>query len=308
MYDILVRTLLAFLITLLALPVSAQLQDRDGPPPQIGIDVSPTPVTEDLADSRFPGNVELASRFLLPRSGTDLDRDGLVDAGEDELADAFRPYLIFDSREKHRRSFEPVTLYQVRPRGCAGPVARCGGPLEVSIVYLFLWQWDGGYGGKSWCGDTHLGDNQKLSIIVESVDSGKTFRIKTIHNGRYLWPRKSGAVGFHSGRHPRIYFSQGKHHQFFDTRMDGRDSPYSSWGCNETIDGGGASLLSTVSGNNVGEPEAHASFIGPLDNYGFTGEDAWDENPFCGGLACPSSKGASPNASKWSDHPFTLPR
>lgn len=258
----------------------------------------------------FPRAARLKERFLLPHPGTDLDRDGLADAGEAELARAFRPYFLFDRAENARRPFEPVTLFQVRPGGCVGPRSRCGPePLRATVVYLNLWQWDGGYGPSSLCGDRHKGDNQEVVLEVESGDDGRSFRIVSVHNGAYVWPARSGAVRFGAGRHPWVYLAAGKHHQFFDTRLDGRDSPYSKWACNDDVDGEGARLLAAVElfgrPNNAGEPEA--PLMGALDEHGFPGEGAWSSKPFCGGLGACAPGTTRRNADIWSRRPFSPP-
>lgn len=74
-----------------------------------------------LAGSTFaPVPVALRNSILLPPAGADADHDGLSDAAEGELADAFRPLMVFDSRERPRRAGEPVVVFQVRPEGCVG--------------------------------------------------------------------------------------------------------------------------------------------------------------------------------------------
>lgn len=214
----------------------------------------------------------------------DLDQDGLSDAAEGELAESFRPKLVFDSTENALRSGEPVTLYQVRPVKTA--------PLTIRLTYLNLWAWDGGYGRRSWCKDSHVGDSQDVGVTVVSDDGGKSFRPVEVRNGAFTWPAKSGKMEW-EGSHPVIYFSHGKHHQFFDTSYDGRPAPYTQWGCRETIDGKGPAFLSVLRAN-AGEPESHPSppFAGDLAAFGFPGSHAWSTQPFLG-------PAASPPASFW---------
>lgn len=253
----------------------------------------------------------MQSRLLLPPPATDADQDGLVDAAEAELAEAFKPFQVFDSRENARRPHEPVSLFQVRPLGCAGPRSRCAGaPVTLSVVYLNLWQWDGGYGPGSACRDKHKGDNQEVRLTLVSDDDGQSFRLVEVGMGVFVWPTKSGSVEFRDGRRPTIYYSAGKHHQFFDTRLDGKDSPHSAWGCNDAVDGKGAAFDAELNfrgmPSNAGEPEY--PLLGPLDDRGFPGEDAWGRKDFCGGLnSCPADNATRPNAEVWDRRPFFRP-
>jgi hypothetical protein len=257
------------------------------------------PVAQD-----FPDAYEMSERMLLS-NGPDLDRDGLSDAAETELAEAFAPYLFFDSHENALEPEEPVTVFQVRPEGCAGPRARCvGKPLTVLITYLNLWKWDGGYGPASICRDRHIGDDQEIKVRAVSKDDGRTFRIDAVLNWGFEWPRKSGKVAFAGGTHPEIFFSAGKHHQFFDAALDRKPSPYSKWACRDSVDGRGAAMLSIPRGN-VGEPEAH--LLTGLDGLGFRGENAWGTTPFCGGQKCGPKNPTSHPADFWSKKPFWIP-
>src|SRR5262249_35255821 len=150
---------------------------------------------------------------------------------------------LFDGSENSLRPGEPVTLFQVRPLGCAGPNARCDGrPLELVVTYLQLWKNDGGYPYLLGLGG-HDGDNQFVRVRLESDDAGRTFRIASVENGGWTWPRHGAR--FLDGRHPWIYFSAGKHHQFFDTDLDGHASPMSKVFL-EAVDGRGPSFLATL--------------------------------------------------------------
>lgn len=255
----------------------------------------------------FPLPLALTRQLLIVPASEDLDQDGLADAAELELARRARPYHVFSSRENALRPGEPGTLFQVRPSGCSGPRSRCGGKdLTVTVKYLNLWQMDGGYGKNSWCGDKHKGDNQALSVDLVSSDDGRTFRIAAVNNGAFVWPTKSGAVRFKNGTHPEIYYSAGKHHQFFDALFHGRAAPYTSWGCKETLDANGPKFLSSLKGN-VGEPERRAGFVDDLSAFGFPGESAWGTKPFCGGLPCGADNPTSTNARIWNTGFFFVP-
>lgn len=228
-------------------------------------------------------------------SEQDWDQDGMPDLQEYHLAEEFKPTVLFDSDEANRRPAEPVVLFQARPK-CIG--MGCTGTRWVSIKYALLFAVDGGYGPSSDCGDRHNGDNQSVVVHVSSPD-GRTWTLASVQNARFIWPLKPAEFWPNrAGRltHPVIYMSGHKHHQYFDTSSDGDGSPYSSWGCNDDVNGKGArvvpSLRSPVPGssasrpNNVGEPEAHdpAHFIGDLSAFGYPGEGAWSAKSFKGGL------------------------
>lgn len=252
----------------------------------------------------FPEAVRLSRPLVGVPERLDADGDGLEDRAEAELAEGFKPFLVFDSAERDTRAGEPVTLYQVRPAGCAGLRRDCpAGPLRLSITYLNLWARDGGYGPDSWCGFPHNGDNQTVRLRLESRD-GVVFRIVRVENAVFAWPDHSGAAEFVDGTHVKIYFSAGKHHQFFDTRLDAKDSPHSSWGCNDSVDGRGAAFLSELSAN-VGEPERQLA--GDLAEFGYPGEHAFDKKRFCGGLGCDHDGRTGKNWEKWSHEAFQVP-
>jgi hypothetical protein len=237
----------------------------------------------------------------------DRDGDGLDDGAEAALAELFRPWLTLDSHEKATRPGEPVTLYQVRPLGCVGPLNACGTrTVRLTVVYASLWALDGGYGPASlFCYDSHAGDNQTVSVTLRSDDDGLSFFPEAAHIGRWTWPTRSGEVQWLDGTHFRLFLSAGKHHHFFDTFLDRRASPHSDWGCTENVDGRGPSFLARL-GGNVGEPESHgAPFVGDLSALGFPGEHAWDTRSFCGGLRCDRrSSGTMPMSRAWSRAPF----
>jgi hypothetical protein len=266
------------------------------------------PAAKDSSD--FPEPVTLSRSILSVAPTDDADRDGLSDAGEAELADAFRPFMVFDSRENSRRPNEPVVAFQARPLGCAGARAHChGAPLTVQVLYNTLWRQDGGYVDSFFCNDSHKGDIALVTVTAESYDDGRTFRMSSVENWGYTWPKKSGPVRFLAGTHPWIYFSGGKHHQYFDTASNGKPSPYSAWSCREAMDDKGDFKLAELAGN-VGEPESHPSgrFVNDLSPYGYPGESVWDQRHFCGGQAC--NRDTNPGsrlAETWLRSPFFVP-
>ncbi|MFQ5823937.1 MAG: CARDB domain-containing protein [bacterium] len=225
------------------------------------------------------------SIFIDPTNPTDKarDKDGdwLKDDLEGKLANGFRPYYKFDSDEKALRSIEPITLFQVRPRGYVGP-----GNKSKTILYIrwgFLYMWDGGYGPDSWCKDVHKGDNVTITYTFASSDNGFSWELTSIQIGgfdsfrwpggsfrpsylgkRVVVPYKTINVELYDKHYPVIYMSAHKHHMYFNTAYDHKDSFYSKWKCNEDINGKGKAFLSDLHSvfkdaryNNVGEPEKH---------------------------------------------------
>jgi len=220
-------------------------------------------------------------------SARDQDGDMLKDDLENQLANGFRPYFKFDDAEAARRPFEPVTLFQAKPMGCTG--SGCGGKTEVWIRWAFMFQWDGGYGPDSYCLDEHMGDNDIATYIFTSSDGGYSWELTSVSvgGGEYAltWPKgyqKEAYLGprvvpvmtsvnleIYSGHHPVIYMSAHKHHMYFDTSYDHKDSYYSSVPinpCNDDVNGKGAAFLSDLHSvfgdhrfNNVGEPGKHPS-------------------------------------------------
>jgi hypothetical protein len=240
----------------------------------------------------------ILERILLVRSSEemekrDLDHDGLVDDLEDSLAAACHPYFVFDADEQAREPLEPVTLFQVRPLDVSNYAN-----LRVRIRWVFLYRKDGGYGPDSWCKDGHAGDIETAWYDLASQDGGLSWDIVRIgldDEGRLEWrPGKPGLETY--GSHPVIRVSAGKHHQYFSSAYDHQNSVYSTWGCNEDVNGKGAFFIPDLQSvnkamfNNVGEPEHHPfpPFIGSLDRI-YPGQSVWGEKPFfstsCGPIA-----------------------
>jgi hypothetical protein len=68
-----------------------------------------------------------------------------------------------------------------------------------------------------------------------------------------------------------------KHHQYFSTSNDEKDSPYSDYGCNDDVNGKGARILPSLVSpfpdkrpNNVGEPELHGYKWEEVKHTGYT--------------------------------------
>lgn len=257
--------------------------------------------------------------FLGTPEDRDIDEDGLRDRLEYTLAERFRPLFRFDSSEAHRRPNEPVVLYQVRPDSCVG--RGCGRPQRVLIRYALLFAEDGGYGPSSACRNRHNGDAQTVELQIELELDGASanpllWKVLEVRNGQFTWPGESAEIWYHKHyrkpSHPVIFLSAHKHHQYFNTYNDEKDSVYSNWGCNDDVNGQGARILAHVLSpegkpNNVGEPEAHAadSFVGDLSVYGYPGENAWSDRPFKGGLGDDGGETSSMR-SLWMSHRFDV--
>ena len=314
----------------------------------------------------------------------DADNDTIADDAEYLLADHFKPYLLFDSSEQEGDIYgqlapwEPVILFQVQPvppQGTGGHVddlcsklfntvhsfGACDGSTEakrvVKIVYLVLWDYDGGYGWcSSGCTDTHNGDAETLVVcaVAKGASGPALFEPAIIkagdffkYNDRILSERCIDGFNDHwtpgiytcneglepgssqwnqscgRGFHPAVYLSGQKHHVYLG--IFGGDhchtSEYTSFGCSDNLDGGGARRLSDLDncpwpaggvvsssgvqrGNNVGEfdtypPPSWGSqanhsaeyFMSGLEGCGhhgfFQDEWAWEHNGlnygFCGG-------------------------
>ncbi len=225
------------------------------------------------------------SRSLFVQSaeerGADLDRDGLVDFLEDEIANAVRPYAAFDSEEGalnalSKQQFEPLTLYQVREtepdrlsvqprqshRGTEHIQAETdrykqkpslhrsfkkGDVDRITIRWVFLFGLDDGYISGGFCDmDDHLGDAEDALFELESRDGGITWRVVRVFLSSWgpgpEWPTRS-RLEVREWTHPVIYFSADKHHLHLTTDGDDEDSPYSKWGCNDNVDGQGVQFL-----------------------------------------------------------------
>jgi hypothetical protein len=273
-----------------------------------------------------PAPVDLGTVLFVHQSPVfDRDNDGLRDSLELKLAEAFKPAFIFDSSEHHRRNGEPVTLFQVRPTGCIGSTCSQK-PNSIALKFALLYAKDGGYGPSSDCTDAHNGDNQSVDFKLQS-DDGRVWKLVEIDLGPFKYKQLFSGQSNHK-RHVSLFLSAHKHHHYFDTSNDHKDSAYSDFGCNDDVNGNGARISPKLFGevcrklgisggvqtvgctemvHNVGEPEAHDSafFVGPLDSFGFHGEDAWSNRHFKGGLG-PDGGDTSSLRSMWFKGAYTF--
>ena len=239
------------------------------------------------AGPRFDGlSLTFADNVFSVGAEEDQDNDCLADKVEWRLANAFRPQLVFDSRENALLPGEPLALFQVSTGLRRG---HCSVPAEVELKFGFLFNRDGGYATSLLCGDSHQGDNERLTLRAAVSPDGKRFTLIAVNASHEQWPRVPAE--WFEGSHPRIYMAAGKHHTYLTRVADGHASTSSAWGCREGLDGKGAAVLvATESDNapagwhNVGEADAHPAsiFVGDLTRLGFTGENAWGDKPFCG--------------------------
>lgn len=251
--------------------------------------------------------VKLARSLFLKQTddpNEDKDQDGLIDSLENELATAFRPYLIFDSAEKARQVHEPVTLFQVRKMDIGG-ITRGGTTISlIGIKWVFLFKEDGGYGPDSDCGDAHGGDTDDAFYELESRDGGVTWTligaglssrgVNSIGYPYFAGPEwsKNSRLEVYDLTHPIIYMSAHKHHEYFTKDNDHDNSRYSSWGCNDDVNGLGGRFLVDLQSiakkdpkfsgyNNVGEFNSHPTppFVDDLSSY-YHGHSAWRNKDF----------------------------
>lgn len=226
----------------------------------------------------------LLARTTAEAENRDRDRDGLIDDLENQLAQACRPYLVFDHTEDARARLEPVTLFQVRPLDL-GHYGR----LRIGIAWILLYSRDGGYPTSTWCRGPHAGDIETARYELVSHDGGTSWDIMAVDLGdRQTLGWRAGAPGLATyGYHPVLTVSAGTHHLFFSSAYDRQASPYSRRGCPEAADGKGAFVMPdlrslSLSGfNNVGESKDHPSppFVDTLARI-FPSQSAWGEGAF----------------------------
>lgn len=252
------------------------------------------------------GNIKLNSSpyYSNPKlSQLDLDNDGLIDYLENELADQFRPYLIFDSDETSRQPNEPIALFQVSPVE-KPKLGAVGIAKFIQIEWALLYSSDS-YGPDSgtectWTKEgKHKGDVENITYLLYSGDQGITWSFVEIQLAGWKpgpkaeftngLPDVSYKPAFHDYTHPTVYVSASKHHMYFDTKNNHEDSLYGNfWGCNDDVNGKGKEILVNIHAfdnyygfNNVGESCSHSDmyFVNDLAKY-YSDKCAWCENNF----------------------------
>jgi hypothetical protein len=243
--------------------------------------------------------ITLPDSIYTTDASRDRDGDYLVDEYENMLADTWRPLFVFDEEETALRANEPVVLFQVRPTGVslADPVKR------IHVNWVFLWAKDGGYTAGCAGADWHDGDSQGGRYELVSWDGFTwyldwinlwTTGLRWANDPRINWsPPRSTYWGTLDDRpSPKIYASEGKHHQYIDDR-DCEDHDVSEI-CDEDCRGGPLRLANlTPFGvfTNVGEPQRHLAdrgtndpFVTDLSPFGYADELVWQARWICVGL------------------------
>jgi hypothetical protein len=223
----------------------------------------------------------------------DQDGDGLVDDFENRLAEAWRPFFLFDEKEANAptslQDFEPIVLYQVRPMGWDWP-------RRIQIRWGFIYRFDGGFRGSWAGGNSHPGDTQGGHYELKSWNGSHWFLDK-MHlweegtldatDPRIEWTAPRGTYfGMMPDRpSPRIHASAGKHHQYLSFASC-EASEHST--LNEDCDGGAERLADLYwkfgKFHNVGAlagPRS-TSFVDDLGAY-YAGERVWHVSYFCDG-------------------------
>jgi hypothetical protein len=223
--------------------------------------------------------------FLQPGETRQMDKDNdrLVDYVENDLADWFAPYAVFDSEESGRRDNEPYGIFRVTPLSNS----------KIRVRYVPLFIQDGGYGPSSWCDDSHPGDNDTIDYDLETYNGGTTWKVTRVNPGfkGINWPGNS-RLEVYMGHAPIVYQSGSKHHQYLTRDNDEHNSPYSDYACNDDVNGlGHRGVLWTKNAfpgpvfHNVGEPGAHPAtdftnaLAGPFGGP-FVGHSVWDGDGF----------------------------
>lgn len=225
----------------------------------------------------------------------DKDHDGLVDHAENVIAEAFAPYLIFDSDERFRPNGYPITLFQVIPKSDAPDQP------ELRLRYALLFQGDtygpsAGY-GCTWGSGSHNGDVETMTFTVTGDAAGTVWTLTEVALAPWRpgpkWPGTNVQIA--NRTHPSVYLSASKHHQYLDTSHDDEDSSYSDPPlffdeCNDDVNGQGAKFVADVKSlgdqsaygyNNVGEVADHDDtfFVDSLDEF-FPGQNVWSGKRF----------------------------
>ena len=214
----------------------------------------------------------------------DVDLDGLTDAWEDVALDRLRPLLRFDEGE----SFEDDAAAHVADIGRVAPGP--GDPLEAVVIVVQAYSID--YGS---CGLTgHDGDPERVALHVTAVAGGGpgdvavTAAYTAAHEGTAsdhgrMFAGADLAMLVHAdvapGGEPRwvVFPSRNKHATYATVDICENISPFPCF--DEDCDGGGDLLPDVI---NAGEDGARR--VEDLTGIGFPSEDAWADQPFCGGI------------------------
>ena len=229
-----------------------------------------------------------------PFDGTpcaDLDEDGLADAWEDLVLDRFRPLLRFDEDESLLGDDSAV----VHDVGRVALVSTA--PVRVRAFIMLGYSRD--YGS---CGFTsHNGDSERVALDLSAAEAGGPGDVVTV--GAYTAAHEGTATDhgkvFLGGDlsqlvheddpatgEPRwvVFPSQDKHATYatIDICEDISAIPCFDEDCGPDGEPDPAAFDLLPGIVNAGE-DAHP-LVTDLGPFGFTGEDAWADQKFCGGL------------------------
>lgn len=206
----------------------------------------------------------------------DLDQDGLVDAWEDEVLRTYHPTRVLDEAEPAFN--DDSTLVDV---GRVAPLAD-----GVGVFIMLGWSVDYGRCGVS----GHNGDSERVALklhvegdraVVDAVYTA-AHEGTALDHGRVVTDLSTLSVS--AEPRWRVFVSEGKHATYSSVDICENvsfvpcvDEDCAPDGVNQALD---YERLPEV--HNAGEEE-HPRLTA-LDGVGFPGDDAWADQPFCGGL------------------------
>jgi hypothetical protein len=226
----------------------------------------------------------------------DLDSDGLTDGWEDVVLDRLRPLVRLDEAE----TLVGETAFGV---GLVGRVTPISGLIHVYMMLGYAKDF-GNCGGLT----SHNGDSERVALAVERLRSGAgdvrvTKAYTAAHEGTVtdhgmVFEGESLGELVHEIdavlREPRwtVYASADKHATYASVDICEGISVLPCFdedcGVDEVSDPAAFELLMPYA--NAGEPDQ--PLVTGLEALGFPGDDAWLDQPFCGGLGgsgCSSS-------------------
>jgi hypothetical protein len=172
------------------------------------------------------------------RCARDEDGNGIDDDVEDEIVRCFAPNFWFTAGEPELQTDEPKVVYnmhRVRPSKSDVEIAKSDLANDlrsrIHINLAVLWRRDGGYHDKHACPrNDHNGDSQgvAMDIDVESTQDSWYAALRRVNADPESEVKEQAGfasaqvgsikidnvdeTGAHSGAHPVIYASWGKHH------------------------------------------------------------------------------------------------
>jgi DNA-directed RNA polymerase subunit RPC12/RpoP len=243
------------------------------------------PAFESSIMSEGPGVYSIAGS-----SSADSDDDGLSDAFEKWIVDAFHPHLYFDEGECMDPYKDLMRLYQVTPVYFPYDAKGYDGPWGVLLTFVVAYKRD--------CGDPvagindHWGDSEAMRMLIASDrENSSTWRVMALMISRHYDPweyYETSEFRWVDGTHPIVWVSENKHAAY---SSHGECSEYSLTGLGVVrYEDCGSSLkldytiTEGMDGFNVGERYSHIIDEIPSNGLGlFSNEFVWDDVRFCGG-------------------------